>query len=586
MFENTFEALQRKSFSRRGFLVAGLGVASAALLQACGGQEPSPTTASSQSTTASSGSTSSTATAATSSGASGSPSASGSTTTAASTAAATQAADVNHKKGGVLTVAMIGEPPVVADAQFTTTTVVSDIARHIYEGLFAQDTQFSPQPMLVDKFDLSPDGLNYTFNLRSGIKFHSGQDFTSKDVIASLNRWGVLTGRGKQIYALLAADGIKAPDDLTVTIAFKSPAGVFLAFLSLIEAFMMPEAVATAVGKDKIPDDKIDGTGPFMFKEHLADQYIRLVRYDGYQARSEKPDGLSGKKTVYIDELKIIPVPDVTVATNGAITGEYQFATTVDNDQYDSIANDPNLTPIIVKPGSWICVNYQKAMGPFTNKALRQAVSMCFDRQQALIAAYGRQELTRMDPGIAAPETIWGSQAGKEIYEKVDKDQAKSLLKDAGYNGETLRWITTKEYPYHYNTAAYIKQEMDAIGVKVELVVSDWATVVQRRADPKNWEMIITGLSGGAHPATQPFNDKAWPGFWDNAQKDEVLGRMVAESDPDKLKAIIDEYQTLIYEELPFIKIGDNFALQVIRKEVVGYIGSRNGWTFWNCSLA
>ena len=127
---------------------------------------------------------------------------------------------------------------------------------------------------------------------------------------------------------------------------------------------------------------------------------------------------------------------------------------------------------------------------------------------------------------------------------------------------------------------------MDAIGVKVELVVSDWATVVQRRADPKNWEMIITGLSGGAHPATQPFNDKAWPGFWDNAQKDEVLGRMVAESDPDKLKAIIDEYQTLIYEELPFIKIGDNFALQVIRKEVVGYIGSRNGWTFWNCSLA
>src|SRR6185437_15358893 len=115
-----------------------------------------------------------------------------------------------------------------------------------------------------------------------------------------------------------------------------------------------------------------------------------------------------------------------------------------------------------------------------------------------------------------------------------------------GYNGETLRWITTKEYPYHYNTAAYIKQEMDAIGVKVELVVSDWATVVQRRADPKNWEMIITGLSGGAHPATQPFNDKAWPGFWDIAQKDEVLGRMVAESDPDKLKAIIDEYQTLI----------------------------------------
>jgi peptide/nickel transport system substrate-binding protein len=110
--------------------------------------------------------------------------------------------------------------------------------------------------------------------------------------------------------------------------------------------------------------------------------------------------------------------------------------------------------------------------------------------------------------------------------------------------------------------------------------------VVQRRSDATVYEMIIAGLSGFAHPATQLFNDKSWPGFWDNAKKDDIVSRMIAESDQDKLKAIIDEYQTLIYEELPFIKIGDNFSLQVIRKEVVGYPGSRNGWIFWNASLA
>src|SRR5690349_1084929 len=98
MFEETLKSVQRKSFSRRGFLVAGLGVASAALLQACGGAEPSPTPASSQSTSASSGSTSSTATSASSSGAAGSPSASSTTPAAASTSTATEAANVEHKK--------------------------------------------------------------------------------------------------------------------------------------------------------------------------------------------------------------------------------------------------------------------------------------------------------------------------------------------------------------------------------------------------------------------------------------------------------------------------------------------------------
>jgi peptide/nickel transport system substrate-binding protein len=574
----------RRRLTRRGFVLAGVGTAGLALLAACGGKEPTPTatTSAAAPTTGASGGE---ATSTSGSGTGGSATESTSATAPAGDATETAPAEIEHKTGGILKVAMIGEPPVVADAMFTTTTVTSDITRQIYEGLFAQDSKFGPQPMLVDEHEISDDGLNYTFKLREGIKFHSGKDLTSEDVVESLNRWAVLTGRGKMIYARLAEDGVKAADPTTVTMTFTEPAGVLLNFLAEIEAFIMPADIAKAAGKDKLADEQIDGTGPFMFKEHQVDRLIRLVRYDGYVARDETPDGLTGKKTAYLHELQVIPVPDVTVATNGVITGEYHYATTVDNDQYDTIANDPNVSPVIVKPGGWLLLNYQKAQGPFTNKVLRQAVSMCFDRQQALIAAYGRQELTRMDPGIAGPETIWGSQVGNDVYTKVDPEQAKTLLQEAGYNGETLRWLTTKEYPYHYNTAAYIKQEMEAIGMKVELVVSDWATVVQRRGDPSVYEMIITGLSSRAHPATQPFNDKAWPGFWDNADKDEILDRLIAESDPDKVHGIIEEYQALIYEELPFIKIGDNFSLQAIRKEVKGF-ESGLGWFFWNTSLA
>lgn len=561
--------------TRRRFLVASAVSAGAMILEACGGQEPTPQATTSTGRTSIAPSPAGAATSAISSGTSqGTP----------QVATSGTAAVGNIKKGGIIKVAMIGEPPSVADAMFTTTTVTADIARQMYEGLFTKDARFAAKPMLVDRYILSPDGLHYEFVLRKGVKFHNGKELTSNDVIASLKRWAMLTGRGQIAFARLADNGLQAKDSSTVTIDFKQPTGVLLSFLSEVEAFIMPEEVATAVGKNKLTDDKIVGTGPFMFKEHQVDKVIRLVRYDGYQPRTETPDGWSGRKVAYIDELQVLPVPDVTVASNGITTGEYQYAPTVDNNQYGTFQNTPNVQPLTLKPGGWLAVNYNKKQGIFTDKRIRQAVGLCFDRQEALIAAYGQKELTQLDPGVAAPETIWNSQSGKDGYARKDPEAAKALLKDAGYNGQTMRWLTTKEYPYHYNTAAYIKQQMEAIGMKVQLDVYDWATVVQQRAKPDVWDMIIVGLSGSVHPATQPFNDKTWPGFWDNADKDRLVAQMVMESDVQKLTQAIDDYQTLIYTEQPLTKIGNNFALSLIRREVQGYTNAI-GWFFWNTGI-
>lgn len=566
---------QPRRLTRRHLILTGMGAAGAMLLAACGGQEPTP-----QPTTAPSGGDA-TATA-TTGGSSGSTPAATSTSEP-STATATETAE--HKQGGILKVAMIGEPPSVADAMFTTTTVTSDGTRHIFEGLFTQDAAFQPRPMLVDRYEISDDGLLYTFELRSGIKFHDGSPLTAQDVVASLNRWGAMTGRGKVVYGRLAADGVQATDELTVTMTFEQPTGILLDYLALYEAFIMPAAVAEEVGTDKIPSEKLIGTGPFMLKEHQVDRLIRFVRYEDYQPRSEAPDGLSGKKTVYLDELHIIPVPDVSVATNGLLTGEYHFARDVDPDQFSMLEADENVVPLVVKPGLWLCVNFNKKQGPFTDKRMRQVVAMAFDRQQALIAAFGNIEFTRLDPGIAMAETAWNSQVGDEVYRNVDKEAAKALLAETDYNGETLRWLTTREYMYHYNTAAYIKQELEEIGLNIELVVSDWATVVQRRAQPEVYELLVVALPGSWHPATQIFNDKEWPGWWDDPRKDEILSRMVESADPDERYKTIEEYQQLIYEELPFIKIGDSFTLQGIRKEVKGY-SMDNDWFFWNVSLS
>ena len=577
--------LQRR-LSRRDFLRFGTGIAGAALLAACGGTEPTPTAAPAAptATTAQIGSLGGPPTPTAVASAPSAVPAATTTRAPAASVSSPSAAGGDQKRGGTLKVVIIGEPPVVADAMFTTATVTSNIAAQIFEGLFARDAKYAPKPMLADRYTVSADAKNYEFTLRKGIKFHNGKDLTATDVVASLKRWGALTGRGKLIAGRLADGGLQAKDPQTVTMTFKEPTGVLLDFLALTEAFVLPADIADAAGTNRLSEAQFIGTGPFKFVERRPDQYIRLARYDGYAPRDEPADGQTGKKVAYLDELRLIPVPDASVRLNGLVTGEYDFVETVEPDQYDTLRGNPGLVPLIVKPYYWYSPHFNKRQGLFTDKRLRQAVALVVNRQEVMTAGFGRQEFIRLDPSVSAPETVWHSDDGKDRYLKNDVEAAKALLKQAGYAGQTIRWLATKEYSYNFPMAEYTKQKMEAIGMKVELVVSDWATLVQNRAKPEAYEIFLTGHSGYSHPATQPFNDKGWPGFWDNPTKDKLLSDMVAESDPAKQKKIIDDYENLIYEDVPFVKCGDNFLLRAHRTAVRGYVNPAD-WFFWNVSL-
>jgi peptide/nickel transport system substrate-binding protein len=486
------------------------------------------------------------------------------------------------KKGGTLRIAIIGEPPAVADAVFTTATVTNDIAQQMFEGLFAFDSKFNPQPMLVEEYDAIEDGLAFTFTLRSGVKFHDGSELTSEDVVASLNRWGAINGRGKLIFGRMKS--LEATDDLTVRMTFNEPSGVLLSYLALPEAMITPASVAEAAGEKQIPEDQLIGTGPFRFVEHQVDQYLRLGRYDDYAARSEEPDGLSGRRTPYLDEIEFIPVPEESVRANGLLTGDYHFADSLPPDFFDTLDMDPGVEPILVSPYFSYYVHFNKAVGLFTNPTLRKAVQRCFSQSEAMLAGFGREEFVRFNPSISGEETAWYSTAGADVYDQTDLDQARALLEEGGYNGETIRWMTTHEYPYNFKMADYIKQQMEAVGMKVELVVSDWATLIQNQPRPEAYEIFLTGHPQYKHPTAQVFNDPTFGGFWDSEAKDALVDQMIVESDPEKLQEIIDEYTALIWEEMPFVKCGDNFVLRGRRQDVAGYVNVPN-FFFWNVGL-
>src|SRR5207244_1189027 len=118
--------------------------------------------------------------------------------------ASSVAAAETPKRGGVLRVGNLGEPPAL-DAHWTTASITETLTNHVYEGLYSLDASNRPTPMLAESHTVSKDGLTYTFKVRQGIKFHNGKEMTSEDVVPSLARWGKQSLYGKALFAQLAA---------------------------------------------------------------------------------------------------------------------------------------------------------------------------------------------------------------------------------------------------------------------------------------------------------------------------------------------------------------------------------------------
>ncbi|MGH2397559.1 MAG: ABC transporter substrate-binding protein, partial [bacterium] len=190
-------------------------------------------------------------------------------------------------RGGVLRVAHTGEPPTL-DLHWTTGAPTQDVAIHIYEGLFALTSRYEARPMLVDRWSLTPDRRTYTFVLRRGVLFHHGREVVADDVVVSLQRWGRLAARGRDLFRDVEA--MTASDAFTVQMRLREANGLVPLALAIPSqgAVIYPREVIEEAGGG--PIRRFIGTGPYRFVEHLPDVHIRLERFDRYRPRDDAPD--------------------------------------------------------------------------------------------------------------------------------------------------------------------------------------------------------------------------------------------------------------------------------------------------------
>jgi len=486
------------------------------------------------------------------------------------------------KMGGQLKVAQIGDPPTL-DIMATTADVATHAMQGVFEGLFALDANGNPQPLLATGAQWSDGNLTLTLPLRTNVLFHNGQPMTSDDAVVSLQRWLRLGDLG-QVSAPAVKD-VTAKDKHTVVIHLNKPLGLLPVYLASPNAMaaVMPKAIIEKYG-DK-PVQEYIGTGPFMFREWKPDAYLRLVRWNKYSSVTQAASNYAGKRAAYVDEVNIFPVPDANTRLAGMKSGQYHIGFSISTDQYADVTATPTLTSVTLKPDGWLIFELNKKARAFANLKMRQAFRKALDHKPIMEAAFGPQEFW----SIASPTIGYlgytDDKTGADVFNHQDIPGAKALLQEAGYNGAPIVWLTTKNYEWMYKGALVASTQLQAAGFKVDLQVMDWATLVQKRAQPEIYDLFQTGCNGtpAIPPAMDAFVSEKWPGWWISPQKDAAMQKFQSSTNAAERKAAWSEIQRLFYEDVVAIKAGDYYEYYVLQKKVQGFSGIDYPpyWNIW-----
>lgn len=302
-----------------------------------------------------------------------------------------EAADkqVEHSEGGELKVAYPAQPQTL-DPQVTGAIATIDIMWHVYETLIGVDENFTIQPVLAESFEQSDDGLTVTFKLREGVMFHNGEEMTSEDVVASMERYKRVSTSGKSQFSDVT---FEADGDYTVIMTLPEPRSTALNTLAFPSAGMpaiMPKEIAENADDTGIATDHI-GTGPFVFHEWKQDQHVILKKNDDYNAMEGKPSLMVGEKKALVDDLIFVFTPDSSTQTSGLQSGEYDIAHEVNRDNAERLAQDDSITNFVY-PDAYLVANFNKAQGVFADQYARQAVSAALDMEAILQGAFANEE--------------------------------------------------------------------------------------------------------------------------------------------------------------------------------------------------
>ncbi len=425
-----------------------------------------------------------------------------------------------------------------------STTEEHNILNQLYDTLMYMNPngEEEPEPRIAESYEISEDGLDYTFHLRSDVTFHDGNPVTAADVVASIETYKASEYQGSQISML---SSVEALDDTTVVCHLDSPYAPFLR--GILTPFIF-EASYLEADEDAFVNAPI-GSGAYKFVSRAAGSNVVLEANEDYYR------GAPSVKDVTFEV-----IPENTTKAIALQTGEVNFAE-IDSSVLAQLEANPEINVDRVNQSGFAYVSMNTEKEPFNNVAFRQAVNYAIDRENIIAVCY--DDNAEVNSNICAKERFGYSD--DQFQYTYDPDKAAELLEEAGietpYNLGTL--LVAEKYA---NLATVLQQDLKNVGLEVEIAIEEFNSYI---GDLTSGNYDITALNMTLDGDTQSLEmafTTDYIGTANNArysdeEMDSLFDAARTEVDTDKRLEIFDTIFNKAQDEAIYAVIGNPLVL-------------------------
>jgi dipeptide transport system substrate-binding protein len=484
-----------------------------------------------------------------------------------------------------------GSPEGFDPGPFTSGTTMDASSQALYNRIveFEHGTT-KVIPGLAESWEVSADGLEYTFKLRAGVKFHTTDYFTptrdlnADDVVFTFDRqftkenpfYDYAGGNWEYFAGMSMPDIVKSfekVDDMTVKITLNRPDATTIANLAMDFASVVSKEYADkllAEGKRENLNQQPVGTGPFKFVDYQKDATIRYAAHGDYWKGKPK-----------IDDLVFAITPDNAVRLQKLTAGECNLMNYPNPADIETLKKDPNLTVMQQEGLNIGYFAYNTMQKPFDDVRVRKALNMAIDKQAIINAVYEGAGAVAKNP---IPPTMW-SYDESTVDDPYDPEAAKKLLEEAGVSGLQMKiWAMPVARPYNPNArrmAELIQADFAKVGVTVtEILSPEWGEYLKvtrekdrdgavllgwtgDNGDPDNFLAVLLGCDavGG--------NNRAQ---WCNEAFEKLIQDAKGISDQEARIDLYEQAQKIFKEQAPWATIAHSVVTVPMSNKVSGFV--------------
>ncbi|GAB3798132.1 ABC transporter substrate-binding protein [Virgibacillus kimchii] len=467
--------------------------------------------------------------------------------------------DVNEangevQEGGEISVRITSDPDFL-DPHMAEASITEQMILNLFEGLLTANNDGSLEPGLAEDYDVSDDGMTYTFYIREGVTFHNGDPLTVEDIQYTFERLTGLGGDDPLTSEFDYIESMETPDENTFVFHLEEPNSSFLAFLTALNSAIIPKS------NDGNHNDYPIGTGPFQFESYSPGADMVILKNEDYWK-----EGIP-----YLDQVTFRFQADNQSALMSMRAGELDLMD-VEPHRIPEIEDEFN---VMLEPAnSTLIIGFNHDREPFDDLKVRQAINFAIDKDAMIdmaFSGYAEKLGSNMSPAME----LFHQEGLDEVYDR-DVEQARQLLEEAGYPDGFSTTLSISSHNSMYTDIAQVAVEnLREIGIDVEIEVIEWGVWLERIYQGRDYEMTAIDFTGklDPHNILRRYISDYGSNFlnYKNEKYDQLLSDVLLEDEEEVRAEMYKQAQEILTEEAAGVYVLDYQFVWILNPELDGY---------------